>query len=161
LDVPIVAYLYRLTLYRPFFPTVDAAVIVCKSGKDRLVFWEKRVHHCMLEMVQGLSLSTLATSGKSGVYGSIASWRKHYKLMKKTPITSATVRHSIWPQYVQSLLLIGNPNILRHRNLRVDAGWLFKGGGQGLDASSERSESANEDILIFFFQLDLATRVQV
>ncbi|MCF8706257.1 heat shock protein HspQ [Corynebacterium sp. MC-25] len=29
-----------------------------------------------------------------------------------------------------------------------------------MDASSERSESANEDILIFFFQLDLATRVQ-
>ncbi|KAE8023173.1 hypothetical protein FH972_008908 [Carpinus fangiana] len=111
-------------------------------------------------MVQGLSLSTLATSGKSGVYGSIASWRKHYKLMKKTPITSGTDRHYIWPQYMQSLFLTGNPNILSHRNLRVDAGWLFKGGGQGLDASSERSESANEDILIFFFQLDLATRVQ-
>ncbi|KAF3943492.1 hypothetical protein CMV_029959 [Castanea mollissima] len=42
----------------------------------------------------------------------------------------------------------------------VEAGWLFKGGGQGLEASCERSESANEDILIFFFQLDLATRVQ-
>lgn len=115
----------------------------------------------MVEMVQGLSLSTLATSGKSGVYGSIASWRKHYKLTKKTQIASATDRHYIWPQYVQSLFLTGNPNILRHRNLRVEAGWLFKGGGQGLDASSERSESANEDILIFFFQLDLATRVQV
>lgn len=115
----------------------------------------------MVEMVQGLSLSTLATFGKSGVYGSIASWRKHYKLMKKTQITSATDRHYIWPQYVQSIFLTGNPNILRQRNLRVEAGWLFKGGDQGLDASSERSESANEDILIFFFQLDLATRVQV
>lgn len=29
-----------------------------------------------------------------------------------------------------------------------------------MDASSERSESANEDILIFFFQLDLSTQVQ-
>lgn len=45
--------------------------------------------------------------------------------------------------------------------MRVEAGWLFKGGDPGLDATSEQSESANEDILIFFFQLDLATRVQV
>lgn len=30
-----------------------------------------------------------------------------------------------------------------------------------MDASSERGESSNEDILIFFFQLHLATRVQV
>lgn len=30
-----------------------------------------------------------------------------------------------------------------------------------MDANSERSESANEDILIFFFQLDLQTRIQV
>lgn len=45
--------------------------------------------------------------------------------------------------------------------MRVEAGWLFKGGDQELDASSEKSETANEDILIFFFQLDLATRVQV
>nr|XP_043609077.1 clp protease adapter protein ClpF, chloroplastic [Erigeron canadensis] len=45
---------------------------------------------------------------------------------------------------------------------RVEAGWLFKGGGgdQGSEAGLERSESANEDILIFFYQLDLATRVQ-
>lgn len=51
--------------------------------------------------------------------------------------------------------------------VRVRAGWLFKGGGgdgggdRSLDASSEKSESVNEDILVFFFQLDLATRVQV
>lgn len=51
--------------------------------------------------------------------------------------------------------------MLRPMNMRVEAGWLFKGGDPGLDATSERSESANEDILIFFFQLDLATRVQV
>lgn len=51
--------------------------------------------------------------------------------------------------------------MLRRRDVRVEAGWLFKGGDRGLEASSERSESANEDILIFFFQLDLATRVQV
>jgi len=38
---------------------------------------------------------------------------------------------------------------------------MFRGGEQELDASVEQSESANEDILMFFFQLDLATRVQV
>ncbi|KAG2707039.1 hypothetical protein I3760_05G129400 [Carya illinoinensis] len=110
-------------------------------------------------MVQGLSLSTLPTSGNSGVCGSIPSWREHYQLMKKVQKASATDRHYMH-QCMQKLFLTGSSNILRPRNLRVEAGWLFKGGGQGLDASSERSESANEDILIFFFQLDLATRVQ-
>ncbi|GFY98410.1 uvrB/uvrC motif-containing protein [Actinidia rufa] len=44
--------------------------------------------------------------------------------------------------------------------MRVEAGWFFKGGDQGLDASSEHSESANVDILIFFLHLNLATQVQ-
>lgn len=64
---------------------------------------------------------------------------------------------------MQSLIVKRNPNSLRRRETSVRAGWLFKGSGggdQSLDASSERSETANEDILIFFFQLDLATRVQ-
>ena len=121
----------------------------------------KRILHCMVEMAQGLSLSTLTTSCSNGIYGSIPSWRKHFKLMKRGQITSATDRHYIWHQCMQHLFLTSNPNILRQRNFRVEAGWLFKGGGQGLEASCERSESANEDILIFFFQLDLATRVQV
>lgn len=76
-------------------------------------------------------------------------------------MTSGTERNFIWHQCVQSSFLNGHPNILRRRNMRVEAGWLFNKGDQGLDASSERSESANEGILIFFFQLDLATRVQV
>lgn len=46
------------------------------------------------------------------------------------------------------------------RNVKVGAGWLFSGGNKGLDASSEQSQSANEDILVFFLQLDLATRAQ-
>ncbi|KAK3027368.1 hypothetical protein RJ639_040166 [Escallonia herrerae] len=43
--------------------------------------------------------------------------------------------------------------------MKVEAGWLFKG-DQELEPSSECSDSANEDVLIFFYQLDLATRVQ-
>ena len=70
-------------------------------------------------------------------------------------------RQSLWHGYVPCFYFKGNPNLLRKRNLRVKAGWPFKGGDQELSASSERSEAANEDILIFFFQLDLATQVQV
>lgn len=44
----------------------------------------------------------------------------------------------------------------------LKATWLFNKSGNEKEtgASLERSEAANEDILIFFFQLDLATRVQ-
>uniref|UniRef100_A0A7N0TRG6 Hemimethylated DNA-binding domain-containing protein n=1 Tax=Kalanchoe fedtschenkoi TaxID=63787 RepID=A0A7N0TRG6_KALFE len=48
------------------------------------------------------------------------------------------------------------------RSFSVRAGWLFsKGEDRGSpEARCEHSESTNEDILIFFFQLDLATQVQ-
>lgn len=110
-------------------------------------------------MVQGLSVGTLTISGNGAFHGSTSSWRRHFKLVKKTYL--GIDGQCLWEQCVQNLHLRGKPNRLRQRNLRVEAGWLFKGGDQGLDSSSERSEAANEDILIFFFQLDLATRVQV
>ncbi|TQD87216.1 hypothetical protein C1H46_027251 [Malus baccata] len=111
-------------------------------------------------MVQGLSLSALTSSCNGGVCGSMPSWRRHFKLMSKTRISTGVERCGIWHLCRQSLFLRGNTDVVRQRNMRVEAGWLFKGGDQGLNASSEQSESANEDILIFFFQLDLATRVQ-
>lgn len=77
--------------------------------------------------------------------------------MRKTGIFSRVERQRIW---VPNLFFKVLDDIPRHRYMRVEAGWLFKGGEQGLDASVERSDNANEDILIFFFQLDLATRVQ-
>ncbi|KAK6157899.1 hypothetical protein DH2020_012147 [Rehmannia glutinosa] len=58
---------------------------------------------------------------------------------------------------------LGVQEVSQPRSLRVRAGWLFKGSsgkGSELDPSCEHSESANEDILMFFFELDLATRVQ-
>ncbi|RXH79498.1 hypothetical protein DVH24_040645 [Malus domestica] len=103
-------------------------------------------------MVQGLSLSTLTAFRYGGLCGSMPSWRKQFKLMSKTPISSGVERCGIWHLGCQSLFVRGKTDVL---------GGCFKGGDQGLNASSERSESANEDILIFFFQLDLATRVQV
>ncbi|KAM1417532.1 hypothetical protein ACFXTH_021000 [Malus domestica] len=111
-------------------------------------------------MEQGLSLSALTASCNGGVCGSMPSWRRHFKLMSKTRISTGVERCGIWHLCRQSLFLRGSTDVVRQRNMRVEAGWLFKGGDQGLNASSEQSESANEDILIFFFQLDLATRVQ-
>ncbi|ONI30927.1 hypothetical protein PRUPE_1G282000 [Prunus persica] len=111
-------------------------------------------------MVQGLLLNALTTSRNGAFCGSMPSWRKHFKLMTKTQISSVIEGHGIWHLCHQSLVLRGNPNMLKQRNVRVEAGWLFKRGDQGLNARSEQSEAANEDILIFFFQLDLATRVQ-
>lgn len=101
-----------------------------------------------------MSASTLAIHGKGGAYGSSILRKSHSKLMRKTHMKTESEVH------YGSLFSAGQPDIPRQRNFRVEAGWLFKG-GEGLDATCERSESANEDILIFFFQLDLATRVQV
>ncbi|KAK6242682.1 UVR domain - like 1 [Theobroma cacao] len=111
-------------------------------------------------MVQSLSLSTLTTSGTTAVYGSEVVGRRHYEIVGKAHLKSGIGRQSLWHGYVSSFYFKGNPSLLRKRNLRVKAGWPFKGGDQELGASSERSETANEDILIFFFQLDLATQVQ-
>ena len=79
-----------------------------------------------------------------------------FEPFKRSQITSSTGRNLVWNNSVQSLFLT------RHSGFRAEAAWMFRGGEQGLDVSSEHSESANEDILMFFFfQLDLATRVQV
>lgn len=106
-------------------------------------------------MVQVVSLSTLATCGNSRLCGSSPSWMAPFEPYKRSQITSSNGRHLVWNNSVQSLFLT------RHSDFRAEAAWMFRGGEQGLDASSEHSESANEDILMFFFQLDLATRVQV
>ncbi|XP_065860538.1 clp protease adapter protein ClpF, chloroplastic [Euphorbia lathyris] len=109
-------------------------------------------------MVQSLSSSTLTVSRNSGF---IPSWRRDFRMIGNTHLPSVANKNCSLHQFVPSLFFTGNPIILRHRNVRAKAGWLFnKGGNQELDATRERSESANEDILIFFFQLDLATRVQ-
>ncbi|XP_030505593.2 clp protease adapter protein ClpF, chloroplastic isoform X1 [Cannabis sativa] len=115
-------------------------------------------------VLQNLSLSAVVTSHGNG-NGVFGSWRrkKHFNLTTKTHI----ITHSLLLWKLQTTFLNPNPNPnlssrKYNNNNRVEAGWLFKGvgGGDGLDATSERSENANEDILVFFFQLDLATRVQ-
>ncbi|KAK3042345.1 hypothetical protein RJ639_002391 [Escallonia herrerae] len=111
-------------------------------------------------MVQGMSVSTLTTSRNNNFYGSTHLRRRHFGLMRKSHRILGVERHCLWHDSLQSICLIGRRDLPRQRNMKVEAGWLFKGGDQELDPSSERSDSANEDVLIFFYQLDLATRVQ-
>ncbi|KAI3429187.1 YccV-like domain-containing protein [Psidium guajava] len=109
-----------------------------------------------------MSLSPATASAKSGACATDSSWRRQFDLTKRTSAGSGSDRQSrqCWCMrsfpFPFSAKLVGT----RQRKVAVRAGWLFKGGEKGLDASAEQSESANEDILMFFFQLDLATRVQ-
>lgn len=109
-------------------------------------------------MMQSMSMNTLATSSYCGACGSTCV-RRQFGQIKETTIGFGESRF-VWNDRRKSLPFATHVNMLKPRNLRVQAGWLFKGGDQSSEASSERSENANEDILMFFFQLDLATRVQ-
>eukprot|EP00262_Sarcandra_glabra_P009067 TRINITY_DN23054_c0_g1_i1.p1 TRINITY_DN23054_c0_g1~~TRINITY_DN23054_c0_g1_i1.p1 ORF type:complete len:339 (-),score=55.17 TRINITY_DN23054_c0_g1_i1:379-1395(-) len=110
-------------------------------------------------MMKGMSVSTFAASGNCGSYGAISSWRGDFKVMNKTQMNSMLDGQCLWRQCILRLFST-NPTSSKRRGLRVKSTWLFKGSDKGMDAESERSESANEDILIFFFQLDLQTRIQ-
>lgn len=100
-------------------------------------------------------MGTLTMSPSCQVYGSIQGSNPYpSKLIGKT--------HVIFGTDWRSFSLSSKKSGFINRDLKVKAGWLFnRGGGKESEASCEQSESANEDILIFFFQLDLATRVQV
>lgn len=110
-------------------------------------------------MVQ--DLSALTALGDPKVYGSALSGRRNFKHFKQTSLTQLTSRQCFWHQSTRSFSLTSQPFRSKRGNFKIKAGWLFKGDGQELGARIERSENANNDILIFFFQLDLATRVQV
>ncbi|XP_057484959.1 clp protease adapter protein ClpF, chloroplastic-like [Actinidia eriantha] len=111
-------------------------------------------------MVQVMSASTLTASRSNGVRGSTHLLGKHFRLMKKSHVTFGFERPCLWYHSAQSSSCLGHSYILREQSMRIEAGWFFKGGDQGLDARSEHSESANVDILIFFLHLNLATQVQ-
>ncbi|CAF2000930.1 unnamed protein product [Brassica napus] len=107
-------------------------------------------------MVQSQSLSTLTICGSVQDY---SSWRNRVKFVKSPGLIGD--RCVSCQFFSRSSSLRSHWKSVKQRNMmRVEARWPFQGGDQGLDPNSERSESANEDILIFFFQLDLATRVQ-
>ncbi|KAI7726102.1 hypothetical protein M8C21_031232 [Ambrosia artemisiifolia] len=107
-----------------------------------------------------MSVTTITASTHSGVCGSANASRRCLRLRRSNGhIIFGTEKRFLSHQCVQKNLFSDKYG---QGSTRVEAGWFFRGGGgdQSSDASSERSESANEDILIFFYQLDLATRVQ-
>ncbi|KAK8567328.1 hypothetical protein V6N13_105305 [Hibiscus sabdariffa] len=111
-------------------------------------------------MVRTLSISSsLTSSGNTAVYGKEMVGRRHFEIIGKSNMKSGIGKHFLRHGYVPSFYFKANPNLVKKRNFGVKAVWPFKG-DQESGASSERSEAANEDILIFFFQLDLATQVQ-
>ncbi|KAK4403077.1 Clp protease adapter protein ClpF, chloroplastic [Sesamum angolense] len=113
-------------------------------------------------MVQSMSINTLVTSRCSVVCGSNDEWRRNFGQVKEPHILPGAGSLCLCSYSGRTTSFGGPCSISRPRSLRVQAGWLFKGSDKGseFDASTEHSESANEDILMFFFELDLATRVQ-
>ncbi|XP_073005689.1 clp protease adapter protein ClpF, chloroplastic [Typha latifolia] len=109
--------------------------------------------------MQGLSVSSLAASANGGTCGAVSILRYDPRILNKIHVSSMIDGPSLWPQ---SLLKLYARNDSRTRRIgsRVKATWLFGGDGKDINANIERSEAANEDILIFFFQLDLETRIQ-
>ncbi|KAL5987262.1 hypothetical protein ACLOJK_038424 [Asimina triloba] len=107
------------------------------------------------QMMQCISANTLAAPGNAGNYGVVALWKSDLKLVNKNHLRFGLLGRC--PRFFSMI----PDGLLRRRTELKAAGWSFQGGDKGTDARIERSESANEEILIFFFQIDLATQVQV
>ncbi|GAB2214471.1 hypothetical protein Drorol1_Dr00018820 [Drosera rotundifolia] len=103
--------------------------------------------------------SALIHPGRVVIYGTNPASGRDPRFMSGSQVAVRSKRFSLWNYTVQSQFLKGQAYLPR-RSRRVRAGCASKGDIQGLDARSEHSKSANEDILFFFFQLDMATRVQ-
>lgn len=105
-----------------------------------------------------ISTFSLANGGSCGAAAAALS-RSDIRLLNRRYVSSLSEGLDLWRQYG---LRLQSANSSRSKGLgRVRATWLFRGNDKGMDANLERSETANEDILIFFFQLDLETRIQV
>lgn len=113
-------------------------------------------------MVQN-SINTLVTSRCSVLCGP-SDWSRRSSTQVREPYSVVGAPRLCHCTYGgRGTSFAGPLKLSRRSGLRVQAGWLFRGNDKGseLDASCEHSERANEDILMFFFELDLATRVQV
>ncbi|WVZ68724.1 hypothetical protein U9M48_017628 [Paspalum notatum var. saurae] len=79
----------------------------------------------------------------------------------RLPCGTNVVSHRVysWDWCVHKLHMKTNGRRM-NATVRTNAKWMFGGEGRSNDARLERSESANEDILIFYFQMDLQTRIQ-
>lgn len=112
-------------------------------------------------MVLTMSASTLTNSGCNGLRVSNQLLGRHSGPAKRSDTNFGVERSCLWYLGSQSVSFTWKQSdASRGQGFRLGAQWPFKGGDQSLGASSEQSESANEDILIFFFQLDLSVQVQ-
>ncbi|XP_078430246.1 uvrB/uvrC motif-containing protein [Wolffia australiana] len=110
------------------------------------------------DMMQGTSASGFAASANgSRSCGSVALWKEESRVRGGILWTGGI---SPWREKQLSRSFSAIVRGSRRRSSAVKASWLFNQRRGGMDASSERSENANEDILLFFFQLDLQTRIQ-
>lgn len=110
-------------------------------------------------MVQCMSVSILARS-TSSVHRPDRVSRRKFGFSERGHVLFGVERHGFLGSFLHSQSLIDDVDVQKQRDFSVKAGWLFKGNDQDSDASIERSDSAMEDIMIFFYQLDLGTRVQ-
>lgn len=115
-------------------------------------------------LLRGMSACTFPAAGNSGIYGYNPKSRRCSctHTLKGSHIISGADRH--FSSHSYALNLMPASRSYRRRQLRTQAGWLFSNNdaskSKGLGASSERSERSNRNILVFFLELDLATRVQ-
>ncbi|KAJ9554162.1 hypothetical protein OSB04_018207 [Centaurea solstitialis] len=108
-----------------------------------------------------MSVTTITASTNGSIGGSANNASRRHLRLDRSHVVFGTGKRFLLHRCVRNVPFMSPSDISRRQGTRVEAGWFFKGGGnQGSEASSERSDSANEDILIFFYQLDLATRVQ-
>ncbi|CAM8879766.1 unnamed protein product [Rhodiola kirilowii] len=113
-------------------------------------------------MAQSASLVPLTTCYSGCLCGADFVSGKSSKFVKESFLIPGTGRQCLGHLTGKRFVVGAQTNVGATRSVKMQAGWLFnKGeGSKGLDARCEHSESTNEDILIFFFQLDLATQVQ-
>ncbi|XP_028553757.1 clp protease adapter protein ClpF, chloroplastic isoform X3 [Dendrobium catenatum] len=109
--------------------------------------------------MQGVSVSSLAALASGGSCRAVSLFKDYLKLLNRSGINPMVDGSCFGRQCMLRLYSI-NTNRARRLDSRIGATWLFSGGGKKMDASIERSEATNEEIVVFFFQLDLETRIQ-
>lgn len=109
--------------------------------------------------MQGASISSMAASANGGTCGVVALLSSDVRLYNWISRSSSIERPCFWSRGVLRLFSTRSSRTKRAGS-SIQATWGFRGDGKDRDASVERSESANEDIVLFFFQLDLQTQIQ-
>ncbi|KAG6480412.1 clp protease adapter protein ClpF, chloroplastic-like isoform X1 [Zingiber officinale] len=102
--------------------------------------------------------NSLTTYANGGSYGALIMAHSDVRVLCKNQINSMIPGPSLWRQDL--LRLYPAKSNSGRMSSRIKATWPFMGNDKGMDVNIELSEAANEDIVIFFFQLDLETQIQ-